>query len=64
MVLVGHERGFGKLRNGTVGWRIFKSADGGESWRAVAFPGEADVKTLSVFSTRSLGDQASVHPSR
>jgi photosystem II stability/assembly factor-like uncharacterized protein len=49
---VGHERGFGKLRNGTVGGRIFKSRDGGESWRAVVFPGEADVKTLSVFCIR------------
>ena len=49
---VGHERRFGQLREGTIGGRIFKSADGGETWRMVELPGAEEVRKLSVFSIR------------
>ena len=49
---VGHERRFGALRATTIGGRIFKSIDGGETWRMVELSGEGDVTRLSVFCIR------------
>ena len=49
---VGHERRFGELRKRTIGGRIFKSDDGGETWRMVELPGEEEVRRLSVFCIR------------
>ncbi len=47
---VGHERDYGALRGGTHGGRIFKSVDGGDSWKAVDLPGGEPARRLSVFS--------------
>ena len=49
---VGHERGYGALRGRTIGGRIFKSADGGETWRMIELPGDEEARKLSVFCIR------------
>ena len=49
---IGHERGYGKLRKGTAGGRIFKSVDAGETWKMVELPGGDEARKLSVFCIR------------
>jgi len=49
---VGYERRYGALRKRTVGGRIFKSTDGGESWKTVELPGGDETRKLSVFCLR------------
>ncbi len=57
---VGHERNYGTLRPGTVGGRIFRSIDGGETWRMVELPGGEEARRLSVLCIRVHP----THPSR
>ncbi|OGV72720.1 MAG: hypothetical protein A3K19_02780 [Lentisphaerae bacterium RIFOXYB12_FULL_65_16] len=49
---IGHEREFGRLSGATVGGRVYRSTDGGETWRLIELPGDADVRKLSVFCFR------------
>ena len=46
---VGHERDYGKLPQDTEGGRIYKSSDGGKSWKACQLPSDR-AKELSVLS--------------
>ncbi len=52
---IGHERDYGRLRTTTVGGRILRSVDGGETWRMAELPGGEEARRLSVFCIR-------VHP--
>ena len=52
---IGHERDYGRLRAATVGGRILKSVDGGETWRMAELPGGEEAWRLSVLCLR-------VHP--
>ena len=47
---VGHEREYGLLQAGTRGGRIYKSVDGGDSWKPVDLPGGQSARRLSVFT--------------
>jgi photosystem II stability/assembly factor-like uncharacterized protein len=49
---VGHERNYGDLSGRTNGGRIFKSADGGETWKMIELPGGEEARKLSVFCIR------------
>ncbi len=50
---VGHERNYGALEAGTHGGRIYKSIDGGDTWKPAdlpGLPGGESARHLSVFS--------------
>ncbi len=47
---VGHEREYGLLQAGTRGGRIYRSGDGGETWKPVDLPGGESARRLSVFN--------------
>jgi len=49
---VGHERNYGALSDHTIGGRIFKSADGGETWKMIKLPGGEETRKLSVLCIR------------
>jgi len=55
---VGHERGYGALGKHTIGGRIFKSTDGGDTWKMAELPGGDEARTLSVFCLRFHPDDA------
>lgn len=47
---IGHERNYGALQAATRGGRIYKSIDGGDTWKPVDLPGGESAQYLSVFS--------------
>ncbi len=49
---VGHERDYGALSDRTIGGRIYKSADGGETWKMIELPGGEETRKLSVLCIR------------
>ena len=49
---VGHERDYGALSDRSIGGRIFKSADGGETWKMIELPGGEEARKLSVLCIR------------
>ena len=61
---VGHERNYGALSDRTNGGRIFKSADGGETWKMIELPGGEEVRFRGVFGKDELKEVLETLPER